>query len=131
MQEYEYLILYDDQSPLEYKARVNARRSFYSGHTSISASNSFFTASVLSEYLSDNTAKIFIWSAAALYPAIVGLSRIHNHWHFPTDIIVGYIVGAAIGYLIPRIHRTENDNNTSVNPTEIIHKPLIGFKINF
>jgi membrane-associated phospholipid phosphatase len=120
---------YDDQSPIEDKAKVNVRRSFYSGHVSISASNSFFTASVLSEYLSDNTAKILIWSVATLYPAIVGFSRVHNHWHFPTDVIVGYIVGAAIGYLIPLIHK--NDNSTYTNPTENFYKPLIGFKINF
>ena len=121
---------YDRQSPLDEKATVNARLSFYSGHASISAANSFFTASVLNEYLDDNTAKTLIWSAAFLYPAIVSYSRINSHQHFPTDVIVGYIVGAAIGYLIPLIHKRDNDiNNNSDIPAGNLHKPLFGFKV--
>jgi membrane-associated phospholipid phosphatase len=123
--------VYDKQSPLDEKATVNARLSFYSGHVSIAASNSFFTASVLNEYLDDNTVKTIIWTAAFLYPAIVGYSRINTHWHFPTDVIVGYVVGAAIGYLIPLIHKRDSDvNNESNIPADNLHKPFIGFKIN-
>jgi membrane-associated phospholipid phosphatase len=122
---------YDNQSPLDEKATVNARLSFYSGHVSISAANSFFTASVLNEYLDDNTTKTLIWTFAFLYPAVVGHSRINSHHHFPTDVIVGYIVGAAIGYLIPLIHKRDNDINTNSDvPAGNLHKPLIGFKIN-
>jgi membrane-associated phospholipid phosphatase len=105
--------------------------SFYSGHTSNTASISFFTAKVFSEYITDNTAKIFIWSAAVLIPAVTGFSRINTHWHFPTDVIVGYIVGAAIGYLIPLIHTRESDDSEQINPTEYFYKPIIGFQIKF
>jgi len=122
---------YDKQSPLNEKATVNAKLSFYSGHVSITAANSFFTASVLNEYLDDNTTKTLIWTAAFLYPAIVGFSRINTHWHFPTDVIVGYIVGAAIGYLIPLVHKSDDEININSNsPAGYLHKPLIGFKVN-
>jgi len=122
---------YDKQSPLDEKATVNAKLSFYSGHVSISAANSFFTASVLNEYLDNNTTKTLIWTVAFLYPAVVGYSRINSHQHFPTDVIVGYIVGAAIGYLIPLIHKRYNDINTNSDiPAGYLHKPIIGFKIN-
>ena len=97
-------LAYDKQSPLDEKATVNARLSFYSGHASISAANSFFTASVLNEYLDDNTAKTLIWSAAFLYPAVVGYSRINSRQHFPTDVMVGYASGAVIGVLVPSLH---------------------------
>lgn len=121
---------YDKQSPLDEKATVNARLSFYSGHVSISAANSFFTASVLNEYLDNHTTKTLIWSAAFLYPAIVSYSRINSHQHFPTDVIVGYIVGAAIGYLIPLIHKRDiNINTNSEIPAGNLHKPLFGFKV--
>lgn len=123
--------VYDEQSPIEEKKTIDARLSFYSGHTSITASTTFFTAKVFSEYLSNSTAKILIWSAAALVPAITGFSRIHTHWHFPTDVIVGYVVGAAIGYIIPLIHKNDNDNNNQITPADNFYKPLIGFKFNF
>ena len=122
---------YHKESPLDEKATVNARLSFYSGHVSITAANSFFTATVLNEYLTNKTTKAIIWTAAFLYPAVVGFSRINTHWHFPTDVIVGYIVGAAIGYLIPLIHKRGDEINiNSIDPAGYLHKPLIGFKVN-
>ncbi|MCW8803988.1 MAG: phosphatase PAP2 family protein, partial [Ignavibacteriaceae bacterium] len=105
--------VYDDNSSSEEKYKIGARHSFYSGHTSFAASNTFFTAKVFSEYLTDNTAQVLIWSAAALIPAVTGFSRVNTHNHFPTDVIAGYIVGAAIGYLIPEIHKYENESNES------------------
>lgn len=123
--------VYDEQSPLEEKTSSDARLSFYSGHTSNTASISFFTASIFSEYITDNTAKIFIWSTAALIPAVTGFSRVNTHWHFPTDVIVGYIIGAAIGYLIPLIHKRENHEGEQSNSAENFYKPIIGFQIKF
>jgi len=97
----------------------------------IHLSNSFFTARVFSEYLSNNTTQVLIWSAAALIPAVTGFSRVNTHNHFPTDVIVGYIVGAAIGYLIPKLHKYENKNEETVTPDEFIHKPILGFQLSF
>lgn len=125
--------VYDANSLLEPKLDVDARYSFYSGHTSMTAVNTFYTAKVYSAYLSNETTKTLIWTAAALIPAITGFSRVNTHNHFPTDIIVGYIVGAAIGYLVPEIHKTENNNasSSSTIPEEFIHRPIFGFQINF
>ena len=124
--------VYDEFSPYSEKATVNAKLSFYSGHVSTAASNSFFTASVLNEYLTDNTAKTVIWSVAFLYPAVVAFSRVNNHWHFPTDVIVGYIVGATIGYLIPFIHKRDGEpENLSNMHAGNIHKPFFGINISF
>ncbi len=123
--------VYNEKSVFEEKTTVNARLSFYSGHVSISASNSFFTAAVLNEYVTNSTARALIWSGAVVYPAIVGFERIVNHWHFPTDVIVGYIVGAAIGYLIPLIHKAGNEEMNPDIPEENFYKPVIGFRINF
>ncbi|HEY1406809.1 MAG TPA: phosphatase PAP2 family protein, partial [Spirochaetota bacterium] len=37
--------------------------------------------------------------------ATVGFLRYRAGMHYPSDIIVGAIVGSAIGYLVPTLHR--------------------------
>jgi len=125
--------VYDKNSLIEPKLNVDARYSFFSGHTSMAAVNTFFTAKVYSAYISDGTTKTLLWTAAAIIPAITGYARINTHNHFPTDVIVGYIVGAAIGYFIPEIHKTDDaeTSNITTAPQEFIHRPLIGFQITF
>ncbi|MCW8809482.1 MAG: phosphatase PAP2 family protein [Ignavibacteriaceae bacterium] len=122
---------YDSNTPIEKKTDTDARVSFYSGHTSFTASACFFTARVFSEYLTDNTAKILIWSAAAIYPAVSGILRVNAHSHFPTDVIVGYIVGAAIGYLIPELHKSNKENNISLQSSGNLHNPVLSIQIKF
>jgi len=125
--------VYDKNSPLKEKYDLEARFAFYSGHTSMTAVNTFYTAKVYSAYISDETTKTLMWTAAALIPAITGFSRVNTHNHFPTDVIVGYIVGAAIGYFIPEIHKSENSNGSTSSsiPEEFIHRPVFGFQMNF
>jgi len=125
--------VYDQNSLVEPKLDIDARYSFYSGHTSLTAINTFYTAAVYSAYVSDQTTKTILWTAAAIIPAVAGYARIDSHNHFPTDVIVGYIVGAAIGYFIPEIHKTDTNktNNITAAPVNFIHRPVIGFKMNF
>ena len=52
--------VYYENSPTEEIYKVGARHSFYSGHTSFAASNSFFTARVFSDYLTNSTTKTII-----------------------------------------------------------------------
>ena len=125
--------VYDESSLLEPKLDIDARYSFFSGHTSMTAVNTFYTAKVYSEYISNQTTKTILWTAAAIIPAITGYSRIDTHNHFPTDVIVGYIVGAAIGYFIPEIHKTninKSDNSTAI-PETFNHNPVLGFQLIF
>jgi len=96
--------VYDPKTPLEEKQTVGARLSFYSGHTSTTAATTFYVARVFSDYLSNKTVKTLIWIGAAIYPALTGYLRRDTGNHFRTDVITGYLIGAAIGYFIPEIH---------------------------
>jgi len=96
--------VYDPNTPLETKQTVGARLSFYSGHTSTTAATTFYVARVFSDYLSNKTVKTLIWIGAAIYPALTGYLRRDTGNHFRTDVITGYLMGAAIGYFIPEIH---------------------------
>jgi len=97
---------YDPNTSLAKKTGVNAKASFFSGHTSITATNSFFAAKVFSDYYPNSSWKPVLWTAAVTIPAITGYLRVRGGRHFPTDVISGYLVGAAVGILVPHLHRT-------------------------
>lgn len=123
--------VYDDQTTMDEKTTTDARISFFSGHTSISAAASFFTAKVFSEYIKDKTIKILIWSGAAILPAAIGLMRVNSHWHFPTDVIAGYAFGALVGYFVPELHKSKLGDNISISPSIDIKRPALSLQIKF
>ena len=97
--------VYNPDAPLAKKTTRNARTAFLSGHTSISAANSFFAAKVFSDYYPESKWKPVVWTTAAVIPAITGYLRIRAGKHFPTDTIAGYALGAGVGVLIPHLHK--------------------------
>lgn len=99
--------VYNPDVPVSYKLKRDASSSFFSGHTSMTATSSFLTASMLQSQVSNNEAKAMIWIGGASIPAIVGYLRWKGGKHYLTDILVGYAVGAAIGILIPKIHEVQ------------------------
>lgn len=102
--------IYNLDIPFEDKVRHNSRLSFYSGHANAVASLSFFTAKVFSDYHPDSKLKPYIWTLAATLPAATAFFRYKAGRHFPTDTIVGYIMGASIGYFVPHFHLKERKN---------------------
>lgn len=80
---------------------------------------SFFTARVFSDYLSDHDTRVVIWSAAVTYPAVVAILRVQSGQHFPTDVIVGYVTGATIGYIIPELHKAGRSARISIKPSHV------------
>lgn len=118
---------YNENVELAIKLEKNARRSFFSGHTSGAAVYSFFTAKVFSDYFPDSKWKPVIWTGAAIIPALTGYYRYRAGSHFPTDIITGYAVGALVGVLVPHLHRKkaiDNGLTFNVSPTGA----YLGFK---
>lgn len=87
------------------KMTKSARNSFPSGHTSQTASMSFLAARLYADYHPDSKWKPVVWTVAAAMPLTTGILRMTAGKHFPTDVIVGYAIGAAVGYFVPVIHR--------------------------
>lgn len=92
--------------PIEKRRKVDSRQSFFSGHTSVTAAMYYFTARTYNDYHADSNWKPVVWSTSAIIPAITGFLRVKAGKHFPTDVVVGYAVGALVGgVLIPMLHR--------------------------
>lgn len=104
--------VYYPEIPLEDKLGNGTTDSFFSGHTTWTATASFFMAKVISDYHPELGAKKWLLYAAAMIPpTFVGYHRYRGLKHFPTDIAVGTIVGAAVGILIPHFHKINKKNN--------------------
>lgn len=102
---YRPLVYYGD-TPIT--ARIGNRKanSFFSGHVSTTATGSFFLATMVADNLMEKN-KWIPYSVAALPPAFVALDRMRAGKHFPTDVITGFIIGGAVGILVPKLHRSD------------------------
>ena len=95
-----------DLFPLEKRRKKDARMSFFSGHTSVVSAMYFLTAVTYSEYYPNSKWKPIVWGTAISIPALTGFLRVKAGKHFPTDVLVGYAVGALIGgILVPALHQ--------------------------
>ncbi len=97
--------VYNPDVSMEKRTERDARLSFFSGHTSITAALCFATAKIFSDYSDNPTHEALVWTAAAAAPIATAFLRYEAGKHFPSDVIAGYFVGAAIGYLVPWLHR--------------------------
>lgn len=88
----------------------NGQRSFYSGHVAATATATFFAAKAFSDFNPDANGKVFMWAGAATLPAAVGILRIEAGQHFLTDVLIGYVLGAGTGILVPELHKKRNAN---------------------
>lgn len=97
--------VYNPNAPLDKKLERDATSSFFSGHTSTTACMSFLFANMYTDYYPDGRLKPLVWFGAAVLPLATGILRYRAGKHFWTDIIVGYVVGASVGSLVPALHR--------------------------
>ncbi|SRR5260221_10301965 len=100
------------------KTGIGKSDSFFSGHTSWTATSTFLMAKIYTDYHQiKGFRRILIYTGAAVPPSLVGYFRIHAGKHFKSDVITGAVVGAACGILIPEFHRIKNkDSRLSFRP---------------
>lgn len=101
---------YHPDVPLDKKLDGETRRSFFSGHTTLAFASAIFTATVFSDYFPNSPWKPALWAGVVAAASAVGYLRYASGAHFPSDAIMGALVGSAIGYIIPSLHRISNEN---------------------
>ncbi len=97
--------VYNQNVAIDFKKERSAQYSFFSGHTSVTAAMCFMTAKIFNDYNKGNKAVPWVWASAALVPAVTGILRQQAGKHYWSDVISGYLIGAAIGILVPELHR--------------------------
>ncbi|AKQ47398.1 hypothetical protein TH63_00720 [Rufibacter radiotolerans] len=108
--------VYATQAPLEERLHKYATNSFYAGHTSATASATFFAAKVFHDLHPDSPWKPVVWGAAAAVPATVGYLRLKAGKHFLSDNLLGFTIGAGIGILVPELHKRKDQLGWNLVP---------------
>lgn len=118
--------VYNPDVPIEEKLTSDARMSFFSNHTATAFASAVFLSTIYSDYQPDSRWRPYIWAGSLLTAGYVGYLRYEAGMHFPTDIVVGAIVGSAIGYMIPWMHRVHKDDITLIPRAQY---PSYGFSM--
>lgn len=111
-------LVYNPNVPLSEKTGEAKSNSFFSGHTSFSATATFFVAKIYTDYHQiKGWKRTLIYTGAAIPAALVGYYRMEAGKHFKTDVIVGLLSGAASGILVPELHKfKKKHDNISFAP---------------
>ncbi|HNK42415.1 MAG TPA: phosphatase PAP2 family protein, partial [Flavobacteriales bacterium] len=97
--------LYNPAVPASVHRKGEDAVSFWSGHTANMAAITFSAAAIVQRSDVSSDAKLATWLGAAAAPALMGYLRVRAGRHFPSDVLVGYLVGAAVGLAVPYIHQ--------------------------
>lgn len=119
--------VYSEIAPLNRRLKNNGQRSFFSGHTAATATATFFTAKVYQDFNPNSPGIPYVWTGAVTLPLFVGYLRMEAGQHFLTDVLLGYGIGAAVGYFIPVLHKRK-DQSLSISPSNI--RGFDGFNYN-
>ena len=82
----------------------DAWRSFYSSHAAISFGAAVAGAYLLAASNADPYARAAAWATGFALAAATSNLRLRAGRHFPSDVLLGGLVGSAIGYAVPALH---------------------------
>jgi membrane-associated phospholipid phosphatase len=102
----------------------NTRKSFFSGHVGSCAYSTFFMCKVYCDYHPELGAlKYLLYLAASVPPLVISYARIKSLDHFPSDVAVGFGLGALVGIVVPALHKLPCSKSLTVglssSPDEI------------
>jgi membrane-associated phospholipid phosphatase len=112
-------LVYIDDPVNDFRFEKTTTDSFFSGHASMTAGASFFIAKVLNDYHPEwGSKRSWLFIGAMVPPSFVGYLRYRGFLHFPTDVLLGIGVGAAVGTLVPHLHKitSKMDSEVSILP---------------
>lgn len=97
--------VFNPNVPLAEKLKLDARRSFYSGHTGMTATMTFYSAKIWTDFHPDSPRKPLVWATAVAWPMAVGYLRMRAGRHYFSDVATGFLIGAVVGWGVPALHK--------------------------
>lgn len=110
--------VYNPREITERKGGQKSTDSFFSGHVSVVTASTFYMAKVYLDYHPEKRHKKWLYYGLATIPsAYTAYFRYTAGKHFPSDMIVGYVIGAAIGILTPEMHQSKFYKRAQIYPS--------------
>jgi membrane-associated phospholipid phosphatase len=123
---------YNPNVPIEDRKSGNAKNSFIGGHPALVGTCTFFMAKIYSDYHPESNAKWVFYTIATGATTATALLRYKAGKHFPSDLLVGSIMGPLTGILVPHFHKNKlfKNKNLTVRPfTGESHGLLLVYKM--
>lgn len=96
-----------------YLREPGSYRAFWSGHTSTTVAALTDAAWTIRLRYGERR---WPWLVAAVAGASVGVERVWGGHHFPTDVVVGFVAGAAVGTAVPLLHARRGPARLALAP---------------
>jgi hypothetical protein len=85
----------------------DSRLSFYSAHAAIGFGSAVTGSYIYGARTADANARAVVWGVELATAAATANLRVRAGKHFYSDVIIGSLVGAGIGFLVPALHADE------------------------
>lgn len=115
--------VYNPIAPLEKKLEPDAKHSFFSGHTALTATYSFLTYKIYSDFYPKSDLKPYFLAGAIGLPLLTATSRVLAGKHYLSDVLTAYAFGALVGYGLPFLHLKKNRPNSPSSSINILIIP--------
>ena len=114
--------VYNNAVPMEQRLNSENNQSFYSGNAAIMFYNTAFISKVYSDLFPNSKLRYVIVGLGLSWSTYSGWLSVKSGKHYMSDVIAGAVIGAATGYLIPRLHLRKGINRSknyqiSLSPT--------------
>lgn len=97
--------LYGEDAPLDDREEGSAALSFPSGHTANSFSLALALFQIQRARRPGESTPYWFLAGTLVLASGVGITRIIAGDHFPSDTLAGALIGSAIGWAVPELHR--------------------------
>lgn len=81
--------------------------SFFSGHTTAAFVAATFSSKVFTDIHGSSPWSYLMWGSTLSVATLTAYARVKAGEHYPSDVIAGAVVGGAIGYFVPALHRKD------------------------
>ena len=100
--------VYNADAPIADKLALDARQSFFSGHSANAFATAIFTGEVFRHYFPDSKLKPYVWVGSLGLATATAYLRYEAGKHYPTDLLAGAAFGSLVGWGIPKLHEVKN-----------------------